>query len=273
MKKFIQYTSLLVLVFTLFSCEKTVYIDLDETEPRLVVDAVIRWQKDTDGAQQLIKLSLTNDFYTNDVLAAKNAIVTITDGSGQVFDFVEVDDTEDYVCTTFVPQANEVYTLEVTYEGEVYTATNTLLTTPDITYVNQETLDNFGEETIQVKYYFQDDATTDDFYLLGVVNPNKILPEFGILDDEFSQGEELFGFYASDETEPGITLYLTVQSITPGFYDYMNKLIPISASSGNPFATPPATLRGNIVNATNEANYALGYFHLAEIDVMEYVVE
>lgn len=268
-----KYSILFLLISIIFSCEKVVDIDLDEAKPRLVIDAVIRWQKGTTGNEQLIKVSLTNDFYSSDVLPVSNAIVTITDSNNQVFTFTQVDATENYICTDFIPVVNETYTLEVQYQNEIYTATNTLLATPSITNVEQSILETFGEETIQIKYFFQDDVTTTDYYLLGVVNPNKQVPEFGILDDEFSQGQELFGFYGSSETEPGITLWLSVQNITSGFYDYMNKLIPIASSSGNPFATPPGVLRGNIINETNHDNYALGYFHLAEIDAIGYLVE
>ncbi len=265
----------ILFIFTSFfiSCEKVVDIDLNETEPHLVVDAVIRWQKGTTGNEQLIKVSLTNDFYTSDILAASGAQVTITNSANQVFTFEQEGTSENYICTDFIPEINESYTLKVFYNGEVYTATNTLLATPSISHIEQDILDSFGEDIIRVKFFFQDDATTTDYYLLGVLNPNKQIPEFGILDDEYSQGQELFGYYASSETESGITLWLSVQNITTGYYDYMNKLLPIAASDSNPFATTPGTLRGNIINESNFDNFAYGYFHLAEIDAIEYVVE
>jgi hypothetical protein len=53
----------------------------------------------------------------------------------------------------------------------------------------------------------------------------------------------------------------------------MNKLLNIAGSSGgSPFSTPPATLRGNIINQSNENDYPLGYFHLSEIDTRNYTV-
>jgi hypothetical protein len=45
------------------------------------------------------------------------------------------------------------------------------------------------------------------------------------------------------------------------------------SSSGGPFATPPATIRGNIVNQTNSKNFALGYFTLSETDYKNYLVQ
>ena len=127
---------------------------------------------------------------------------------------------------------------------------------------------------IEVKYFFQDNGSEDNYYLLGVKNPNKQIPEFGVVSDEFFQGNLMFGFYGSSETESGITLKLSVQGITFGYYNYMNILTTIAGSgTGNPFATPPATLRGNIINQTNSDNFPLGYFHLSEIDEIDYLVQ
>jgi hypothetical protein len=54
----------------------------------------------------------------------------------------------------------------------------------------------------------------------------------------------------------------------------MSKLINISGSQGgSPFATPSATVKGNIINQTNASNYPLGYFHLSEIDSKIYTVQ
>jgi hypothetical protein len=43
-------------------------------------------------------------------------------------------------------------------------------------------------------------------------------------------------------------------------------------SSGSPFQSPSATVRGNIINNTTEANFPLGYFSLSEQDSRNYIV-
>jgi hypothetical protein len=54
----------------------------------------------------------------------------------------------------------------------------------------------------------------------------------------------------------------------------MNILLDVAGSNGgSPFATPPATVRGNIINQTNNDNFALGYFQLSEMDTKNYVVQ
>ncbi|MFT6749619.1 MAG: hypothetical protein ACJAQ1_001569, partial [Flavobacterium sp.] len=65
-----------------------------------------------------------------------------------------------------------------------------------------------------------------------------------------------------------------LQSISLPYFNYMSKLINISGSNaGSPFATPPATVKGNIINTTNFGDFALGYFNLSEIDTRNYVIE
>ena len=275
MKKILLYSVLLFTTLLYTSCEEVVDIELNNSEPKLVIDAIIKWQKGTTGENQTIKLSLTNDFYTNDILPANGAIVTVTNSSDVVFNFIEVPTTGDYVCDNFQPVIGEIYRLEILYEGAIYTASSTLIATPDIINVTQETVVGIsGEDEIQIKYFYQDNGAEENYYLLGVKNPNKQFPEFGVVSDEFFQGNVMFGFYGSSETEPGITLDLSVQGVTKSYHNYMNKLITIAGSgSGNPFATPPATIRGNISNITNNANYPLGYFHLSEIDTVNYLVQ
>ena len=275
MKKILLYGVLFFTTILSISCEEVVDIDLNNSEPKLVIDAIIKWQKGTSGENQTIKLSLTNDFYTNDILPANGATVTVTNSSNVVFNFVEVPTTGDYVCNNFQPVIGEIYRLEILFEGAVYTASSALFATPDIINVTQETVAGFGgEDEIQIKYFYQDNGAEENYYLLGVKNPNKQIPEFGVVSDEFFQGNIMFGFYGSSETEPGITLDLSVQGVTKSYHNYMNKLITIAGSgSGNPFATPPATVRGNISNITNNANYPLGYFHLSEIDTVNYLVQ
>jgi len=84
----------------------------------------------------------------------------------------------------------------------------------------------------------------------------------------------MFGFYTNEDLKSGDQLTFGLQGISTKYYNYLNKLLNIAGSSnGSPFATPPATLRGNIVNQTDENNYPLGYFHLSEVDTKNYTVQ
>lgn len=265
-----------LLLTTIFfiSCEDVIDVPLENANPKLVIDANIKWQIGTTGNEQTIKLSLTNDFYTNEVLPANGATVTVTNSVNTVYNFVQNPNTVDYICNNFDPIINEIYTLKVIYNGETFTSTAKLLATPPIINIQQLDVTGVdGNPEIHIKYFYQDNGTEDNFYLLRVDNPKIVYPEYGVVSDEFFQGNVMFGFYPN-KVEQGSTLKLGVQCITQSHYNYMTKLLNISSqNSGNPFATPPATLRGNIVNQTNSENFPFGYFSLSQSDMKEYLVQ
>lgn len=274
MKTLTKYLLIFSFSSLLTNCEDVIDVPLQNASPKLVIDANIKWQLGTDGSQQTIKLSLTNDFYTSDILPANDAVVTVTNSTNTVYNFIQTPNTPNYVCDNFVPTLNENYTLKVIYKGETYTSTTKLLDTPPIVDIKQETVKGIGgKDEIQIKYFFQDNGDEDNYYLLRVDNPKIKYAEYGSVSDEFFQGNLMFGFYPN-EVEKGKTLKLGVQCVTLSHYNYMNKLINISSqNSGNPFSTPPATLRGNIINETNIKNYPLGYFNLSKSDTKEYTVQ
>lgn len=264
---------LFILIF-FASCEDVINVDLETGDPKLVIDANILWQKGTSGNEQKIKLTTTTDYYTNTIPTVSGAIVFVTNSQNTVFDFIEVPNTGEYVCTNFVPVINETYTLTVQHGGITYKSTEKLYPTPTIDSVEQEAVDVFGTNVIQVKFFFQDNGSETNYYLGAIKNPANAIPELGAFDDEFFQGNQMFGFYSDEDLVAGNSINFKLQGISLRYYNYMNKLINIAGSSGgNPFATPPATLRGNIVNQNDENNYPLGYFHLSELDTKEYTIQ
>ncbi|SFC78543.1 protein of unknown function [Parapedobacter composti] len=256
------------LLFT--ACEKVVDIDLDTAEPRLVIDAAISWEKGTDGANQRIRLSTTTDYYATEIPPVSGATVQISNAAGQRFDFVENPGTGEYLCTDFVPELHGVYELRVTVGDQVYTATETLMPVPEITRIEQRVLDIFGDN-IEVRFYFNDDGTAENYYLTEIQTDFLLFPSYGLLDNQYTQGNELFQPFIDEELDSGGEIQMRLSGISRQFYSFMALIL--AATGGNPFSTPPANIRGNIVNQTDAGNVALGYFRLSETDTVTYVVE
>jgi len=270
--------ALILLLFTaafFTSCEDVVNVDLDEAAPRLVVDAAINWQKGTAGNEQKIKLSTSTGYYDSSIPTVSGAVVNIKNSLGTTFDFIEtVPNSGEYICSTFVPQLNESYTLTVISNGQTLTATETLKPVPAIDKIEQETKPGFGDEgdAIEVKIYFTDNGLTRDFYMMRYQSSRKAIPEFNIDDDEFFQGNQIFGLYRDSDLDIGDNLDITLYGISERYSNYMTILIGI-AGGGGPFSVPPSTLRSNIVNQTNFDNYVFGYFTLSETDHVNYTIE
>lgn len=264
---------LFLIALSFISCEEVVNVDLKTAEPRLVVDANIDWQKGTDGKTQTIKLTTTAGYYDTVIPAATGAIVSVSSSANEVFDFIE-DTPGTYVCQSFVPKINEVYTLTIVYQGETYTATETLLATPTIKRVEQRNDGGFTGEDIEIKFFFDDFPNETNYYFAAIKNPKKAIPQYGVLEDRYFQNNEMPIIYSDPDLTSGDVLPSRLYGISKTYFNYMNILLAqTGVTSGGPFTTPPATVRGNIVNQTNFDNYALGYFRLGEMEFLEYTVE
>lgn len=277
MVKTVKILSLIVLLFTtsfsFLSCEDVVEIDLDTAPPRLVIDASIKWQKGTTGNEQTIRLTTTTDFYASTIPTVSGATVFITDGNGIQYDFIETPGSGNYVCTNFNPEIRQTYTLTVIYDSQVYTATESLIEVPTIDYVEQTENGGFTGDQIEVKFFYQDIPNQDNFYLIMFNSSNVSLPIFDVVNDSFFQNNQMFGYLANELEKDDIILF-TLQGISESYYNYMNILLGIAGTNGgSPFQTPPATVRGNIVNQTNTNNFALGFFRLSETDTISYTVQ
>jgi hypothetical protein len=165
----------LILAFSallLMRCEEVINVDLNTISPTLVIDASIDWEKDTAGNTQTIKLTTTSDYYTDEVSAVSGAVVTITNSNNKAFNFAEVPGTGQYTCTDFEPIAGKTYTLTINYDGQRYTASETLATVPaledNIEQINDA---GFAGDEIEFKYFFQDNGFEENFYMSSVQAP------------------------------------------------------------------------------------------------------
>lgn len=273
MKKILYIIAILTTVLT-SSCEDVVHVDLDTAKPRLVIDGSLQWQKGTVGNDQKIKLSTTTGYYDTTIPSVSGALVSVTNSDNVTFTFTEeVPGSGIYLCHNFVPEIDKTYVLTVVLNGETYNATETLKSVSPITNITQNSEGGFSGTDVEIKTYFNDPGDADNYYLFKYKASGNAIPTYEVNDDEFFQGNEFFGYYTDEDMVSGDTLEITLYGISKRYSEYMNKLILISMGSGGPFSTPPATVRGNIINQTHPDNYALGYFNVSETDVKSYVIQ
>ena len=273
-KNLLKIVSLFIISVAFFSCEDVVDIDLSTAPAKLVIDASIKWQKGTAGNEQIIRLTTTTDFYATTIPTVSGATVFITDGNGIQYDFIETPGSGNYVCTNFNPEIRQTYTLTVIYDSQVYTATESLIEVPTIDNIEQTENGGFTGDQKEVKFFYQDNGLVDNFYLEEYNTSFTILPEYDVIDDSFFQGNQMFGLYTNEDMKTDDVLQFTLHGISESYHNYMNILLGIAGTNGgSPFQTPPATVRGNIVNQTNTNNFALGFFRLSETDTISYTVQ
>jgi len=244
-----------LLILTLFiSCEDVIEVDVPIGEPRLVIDASFEFYLNEDpiDAQGFVKLSLSAPFFDENVPVVNDATVFITNLSDDsVITFFESEESGIYFPANInsFSEFNIDYELTVIYEGETYKSTTQVIPTVPIDNVIQGdgTLFNGDEKEIIVS--FTDDGNREDFYLFDF-DFNLFLPS----EDRFYQGEffNFSYFYEDIDMIVGEDVIIKILGIDERYFNYSNILINQSEQDGgNPFQTPPAQIRGNIINTTN----------------------
>ncbi len=258
-----------ILIF-LFSCEEVVEVDLKESEPRLVVEASILWEKETSGNNQIITLSTTTSFYTSENSPAEGATVLINSSTEEVYQFNEIAPGV-YENNNFKPELDKTYTLSINYKDELYTASETMMPVVNLENVEQSLNGGFGGDDIELKAYYSDPAEMENFYLVKFFFDDSSLQ---IYDDEFTNGNRTFVYFSDEDLKTGDQVSFQIQGISERFYEYLYILSSQAGeNNGGPFQTQPTTVRGNLINTTNTENFAFGYFRLSQSDTLIYEVE
>ncbi|MDO5977290.1 DUF4249 domain-containing protein [Flavivirga spongiicola] len=266
-----------ILVFFLLpitSCEDVIEVDLNNAEPRLVIDASLNWLIGTDGKNQSIQLSLTAPFFNETIPPATGATVTVTDSNNNIFNFIELENTGKYINNNFIPVLNSVYNLTILYNNETYTANETLTPIVPIEFVEQKNDGGFAGDEIEIKAFYNDPANIENFYLFEflIVKNNSIYLE--VYDDKFTDGNQIFAFFSDESLEAGDELIIKSSGISERNFEFMNILLQqTDDESGDPFETQPATVRGNCINKTSPNNYPLGYFRVSETSIFTYIID
>ena len=162
----------------------------------------------------------------------------------------------------FTPQDNTEYELTVIYDSQTYKGKATRIKTTPLTKVVQGDKTLFSGKETELEVYFTDTADREDFYLFDFTN-NLFLT----VEDRFFNGSEynFSFFYGEVDIELPATVSIKMSGISKEYYTYFRVLLDQSGlNDGGPFETVPSSLLGNIINITNEENFPLGYFHIAE---------
>ena len=262
---------LIFLLSFLISCEETIDVELRSSETRLVVDALFGYNENNGDPLTIgqVKLTLTADFFDEEVAPAENAnVLLIDEETGATFPLTEV---EPGVFRDGFPalEFGKDYTMEIVYEGETYRATEQLEPTGQIENVEQGDGFLFDEEKeTEVIVTFSDIPNQRNYYLFAFGFDNYL-----VTDDEFYQDESLTFSYFYENVEPGDLLTITLLGIDQQFASYVDQSLVQSDPTGGGFGVPPASIRGNVVNITNQYNFPFGYFSISEFDIVPLTVE
>lgn len=260
----------LILFFGLLcSCEEVIEVDLNTSDPRLVIEANINLLED-GSSSSIVRLTTTAPFFDEEIPDVSDAIVIITSSTGEVFNFDYIENG--MYQSNLVPEFNINYTIEILYEDEVYTATQEMISTVPIEYVEQRNDGGFEGDEVEIKAFFTDPEGEENYYFFEAISDKGTVLD--TYEDVFFDGNQIFGLYSVEDLEVNDDIVFHIYGVDQQFYNFMLILLQQgSDDTGGPFETQPATVRGNITNNTNSDNYPLGYFRISETYSFNYTVQ
>jgi hypothetical protein len=250
------------------SCEEIIELDLENAEPRLVIEAVV----DAGSGNGIVYLTKSNGFYDPiSIELVGGATVTITQADGTEIALSSLVDGV-YLAGGIV--ANEGDTLSISVidgEGNEYKAS---AKTPHSVAIDSLEIVELGgnggpfssdERIYQIFTHWQDKGGTESFYRVrATVNDTLQANVYTLADDLLLEGEAItIPFF--QPFEGGDTVDIQLLSIDKSSYIYYNNLSSIQGGgfgSSSPFNPN-----------SNFDNNALGYFGVLRFDSQTVILE
>ena len=278
MKK-IAISTIFVLSIGVMSCDEEVDLTLPAAPERLIVEGRVEKIIGETDYQQQVTLSTLNDFFDqSQTPRVTDAQVSVRDSEGNIFNYSPDPAVPGrYFNDELRGETGETYTLTIQWRDETYEATETLRAVPalDSVYQKFEEENTFEDGGIKLAVDFVDPAGQENYYFWELYSDgqNQILADPGnsgnvIAKDEFWDGQRIEGYFPNEERvfTAGDEVIVRHIGISKQTYDYLFLLFEQTGQTGQLIDVPPALIKGNIRNLTNQENIAMGYFGASEVD-------
>ena len=264
---------IVVIAFGLLACEKTVLLDLEQMDSKIVIEGLVTNRLN----YQFVKISRSTGFYQSGTAPrVSDAIVFVEDNLGNQFSYLHNPNNHPDSVGYYIPSVpfagviGRTYTLTVDADGETYTASDKMYDVTSIdslTYqINLDEQDDPKEDDkfYEVLMYAKEPQETDDYYLfkfyrndsLKVYDPTDIY-----FADDKTLGEEINGVQSPVFYAVGDSARIEMYSISRTGFVFYSDLFNLINNDGGMFSPPPANSRNNLSNG------ALGFFQVSAVNV------
>lgn len=250
-----------LVLFTLSSCEKVIDVDLNDSDPKYVIEGLLEL-----GTHDFkVSLTQTTSYFTPQVpTGIAVAQITLSDNMGNSQVLTDAGNGL-YTLSSFSTQSGIQYTLNVSTNNQSFQASAEM---PSL--VEADTL--LVEDEDVVKLTFKDPIEDVNYYRLLLFVNGERLGE-NLLDDELLNGDVIERNLTNrrgpnsieEDILPGDTVISYLQSVDSETYTFLTTLEQVSGGDG-----PGGTAPGNPVN--NWSNGALGYFGAMANDISTIVI-
>ncbi len=243
----------LTLMLAFGSCQKVIDVDLNDADPKIVIEANFRATDST----VIVKVSYTSSFFdAYSQNTVNDAVVIITDGNG-VNTVIPTIGSGNYSIAGYIPTEGMTYSISVTHDGTTYSATSKLSSPLTMLVPRADFYDQgfFGEDGGYLVFFsFNDPVGLGNYYNV-IYRANDTLynkvSEFVIGDDKLTDGNLVERPIFQDYYVVGDTISFELQAINKRVYDYYNELQSIAGGQSSAAPANPTFFW---------SNKGLGYF-------------
>ena len=252
MKHIIKLTSIVLFAFTFWSCEEIIDINLNESNPKVVIEALIE-----EDSVCRVSISLTKSMFDiEETIHINNAIITLnsSNGESEILNFIDIGT---YKGSTIIGTQGINYSISVEIDGETYEAQTYLpyvVPIKDIVLIPQS--NPHGDTGFVIQCLLDDPINLENFYRINYEKLNNLeepKEDYSLFSDYLSDGEEISGVIFSFDFEENDSLEINLLSIDRSTYSYFYQLTDILSSGMGNSSTPYNP-------DSNFSNNCLGYF-------------
>lgn len=255
-----SYLLLLAVIISFASCEDIIEIEVQDSEPKIVVDALLNVIEQT----VTVRLSKTTPLYSTDTTVVDlDANVSLVNANGNTIILSKVAVGE-YVANDLIVEAGEDWTLVVEVENEIYSGNAIVPEFVELAKVDTlQTAFPFGDTTIvfyQVSMEWFDVLDVDNFYRLqSYINDTLQTGQYFLYADTQNNGIAMNRPIMS-LFQPGQNITLELYSTNESYYDFYLQVASIQEQGFG--GTTPFNPQGNMKDS--EGNTILGNFGIIQ---------
>ena len=246
-------TLLFITITLLFSCQKVIDVDLNDANPKLVIEANYTAQ---DSTVRVLISYTANYFSGNPNPTVNNASVQIIDQNG-ISTTIPFNANGAYILSNYIPQFNTNYTMNVIVNGVTYSSSCFL---PAV--VNQEPITTqflpdgfFGSAPFYLTFWRFNDPVGEENYYQARVTYNDTIKD-GVFDLIIQDDKLINGNLAQRPIFTKLfqqfdTVEIEMRSISKTVYNYYYELQSLGGGQNSAAPANPSYYW---------TNKALGYF-------------
>jgi hypothetical protein len=275
--------SLFFAIFFSWSCQEIIELDLEQSEPKLVIEGTLT----DEEAIHNLKISQSLNYYdTGKLKPVRDAVVRLLDENSNLLqNFIYNPQDSSYrTSTPFGLTVGSNYTLQIDVDDEILEAKGSILKSPNLDslyYLSAEQLQNLGQAAFGDGYFMFVNGQLNnegiEFFKLDVTVNDTLRNSRGalsnsILTSEFF-GKEFIALPIPGSFEVEDSVGLELYTLNEDVYQYYVEFINLLFNDGGVFSPPPVNPTSNIKNLTNAENQPLGYIQFSSIQRKSIIIE